>query len=499
MAADPASTTPRLEPLPERLAASLDPETLAWMQRVVARLESVEAENVRLRSENETLRDEVRELKARLGQNSTNSSRPPSSDPPGTSYKPAKRRHAGKKRGGQAGHKGVTREMLPPERVSEVVDHRPSSCSACSADLSHAPLAGSPIPRQVIELPEIAPEVVEHLLHAVKCENCGVITRAEPPPEATWCEGPRLTAFAALLCGRFRVSREETSQLLEGLLHVSFSKATVQACCERVSAAIADPVDGLIHALRGSPMVHMDETGWKLAGARRWLWVCVATTFTVFAIHLRRGRAQIIDWLGTTYEGIVHSDRWSAYKLFSPDHRQLCWAHLLRDLQAIVDASGTGREAAEETLKQTDSLFSEWHAFKRGEFDRVELLRRTSDFVAAFRSFCESGVAQDADRRWRALGHDLIALWPAVFQFLHIDGVEPTNNIAEQQVRQGVLWRRTSQGCRSEPGALFVSRILTTTSTCRRQDRSPLAFLTAAVFAYLHGRPAPSLLRPDTS
>ena len=486
------------EVIPDRVAAALDAEGLALLNDPLGRLKVVEAENASLRAEVAELRRENQELRARLGKDSTNSSRPPSSDPPERLYKRAKREPSGRKAGGQPGHKGVTREMLPPERVTAVIGHHPATCSGCGADLSSAPQAGEPVPHQVIELPEIRPEVIEHRLHAARCESCGTVTRAELPPEARWCTGPRLTAFAALLCGRFRISREETADLLWSALGVPISKATVQACCERVSAAIAEPVSVLVNALRHLALVHLDETGWKLGRARLWLWVAVATTFTVFAVHLRRSRDQLVEWFGSSFHGVVHSDRWRPYEMFPPDHRQLCWAHLLRDLQAIIDAAGAGKDRAEKTLLAARTIFVDWRLFKQGSLDRAELQRRTSGFRTTFHTFCADGSGQDADRCWRALGSGLIRLWPAVFRFLDIDGVEPTNNAAEQAIRPAVLWRRSSQGSRSEAGSTFVARILTVAATCRRQGRHPLAYLTEAVVNYTHGRPAPAL-RSDIS
>lgn len=457
-----------------------------------ARAVAAEARVVELEAENAGLRDRVRELEARLKQDSSNSSKPPSSDVFRRGKLTAKK--TGGKAGAQKGHKGATRMAVPPERVTERKDIRPSECGNCHRDLTGAQTYGRPDVRQVVDLPKIDPIVTEYVAHSLVCPDCRRVTRAKLPPEAAYGTGPQLTAWVAALVGRYRVSRQDTADLLTALLNVPICKGTVQACCERVSAALAEPVAELERALPDQPRVFLDETGWRERGARRWLWIARADRFACYAIHPRRGTAQLAAWFPRGYGGIVHSDRWSAYSFFDTLRRQFCWAHLLRDLQAVIDAGAKGVEAARSALQGAHGLFHTWHAFKRDEIARGALMAATRPFVDAFRTFCTRGSEQEKDRRWAALGRNLLKDWDAVFRFLDTEGVEPTNNDAEQGARGGVLWRRITQGTRSPAGSDFVARMLSATATCRIQERDLAAFLHDAFVAHLRGHHAPSLL-----
>lgn len=468
--------------------------------RLESELRRVLEENARLREENTLLRTEnvrltarVAELEARLKQDSSNSHKPPSSDPKFKAGR-LKARRTGRKPGGQPGHKGVTRAIVPPEQVTERTDVLPPGCSGCGADLSAVAAAGEPFVQQVVELPPIQPVVREYRCIRKRCPTCGKMNEAAVPPEARHGTGPHLTAWAAVLSGRFRLSRAEVADLLSTLLHVPICKGTVQACCERASAALAETVAELEGALPTQPRLNLDETGWRQRRVRHWLWIAVAPLFACFALHRRRGSDQLDLWFPTGFTGIAHSDRWSAYRRFDAARRQLCWAHLFRDLQAIVDAGGPGRERAEMALAGAAQLFETWHTFLDRELTRSQLVRDAGPFIAAFQSFCADGAAQSADRRWRALGANLLRDWPAVFRFVDTEGVDPTNNTGEQRLRQAVLWRRSSQGTRSDAGSAFVARMLTVGTTCQIQARRLIDFVTEAVDAALVGKQAPSLL-----
>jgi len=441
-----------------------------------------------------SLEDRVRQLEARLRQDSSNSSKPPSSDPPWKKKKKGEKKRRGKRpRGAQEGHEGSRRATIPPEKVTEVIKHRPGECEHCGDSLAGAPMVEGNHRRQVVEIPPIEPDVFEHRVFGAVC-HCGHETWADFPVEARYGCGPRLTAFAAQLSGRYRLSRQETADLLAEALGVPMCKGTVQACCERVSDALETPVDEVAAALPAQDVVHMDETGWKVSGKRAWLWVFSSGAIAYFAIDPRRGRGILERLFANGHPGTTITDRWCAYSIFSPERRQLCWSHLLRDLEGIVDAEGLGSAPAEPILEAAHRMFSDWHVFRRGEITRAELAERIAPFRISLRVFAEAGFGQKEDSKWRGLSRDLIRYQPAVFRFVDVEGVEPTNNQGERDIRPGVLWRRSSQGTRSEAGSAFVSRMLTTAATCRRQGIRLLDFLERALTAHQLGKPPPSLL-----
>jgi transposase len=444
------------------------------------------------------LEEEVRVLRARLDQDSSNSSKPPSSDLAGKKKHPSMRERKLKRHpGAQVGHEGSRRKTIPADKVTRVVEHRPANCGNCGREIPKEQMVECNHRHQVVEIPEIVPDVTEHRVFAGHCQ-CGCTTLGQLPPEAEYGTGPRLTALAAELSGRYRLSREETADLLGDVLDVPICKGTVQACCERTSDALEVPVEEVEKALPDAPVVHMDETGWKVAGKKAWLWVFASTLTVLFIVHPKRGRAILERVFGKGKPGTVVTDRWCAYTFFDPGRRQLCWSHLLRDLLGILDAKGAGSESAKPMVEAAQQMFSDWHAFRRGEITRAVLGEKVAPFRKTLRAFAEAGAAQKEDKKWRGLGHDMVRYWPAVFRFVDVEGVEPTNNLGERDVRKGVLWRKSSQGTRSEAGSLFVGRILTAAATCRRQGRNLLAFLEAAVLAKMHGRPPPRLLPSST-
>ena len=449
----------------------------------------LETENVDVRAENAALRVENAELRARLSQNSTNSNKPPSSDPP--FKRPPPKAKGTRKPGGQPGHKGVTRDVIPPEKVNERKEVRPEVCS-CGQSLQGVRGAGKPNVRQVVELPPITPHVIEYLLQPVRCPCCLALNEPALPPEAVTCTGPNLTALVATLVGEYHLSRDATAALLQTVLGIPIGPATVHGCCEQMSSALAAPTLEVEAALPAAASIHLDETSWRQRGVMHWLWIAVTDTLSSFAINRRRGKDQLNRWFPKGFSGVLHCDRWRPYEIFG--RRQLCWSHLERDIQAIIDRKGAGEEPAASVLAGAGRMFHTWHGFKQGKMTRADLLRETTPYRAAFRRFCSRGKGQKRDRKWRSLGKDLLRQWDAVFRFLETEGVEPTNNAAEQGLRSAVIWRRTTQGTRTDAGSLFVSRVLTAVGTCRRQGRRVLDFMRDALLAHRRGTPPPSLL-----
>jgi transposase len=438
------------------------------------------------------LQERVRELEARLAQNSTNSSKPPSSDPPGV-VRPTKKTK-GKKRGGQPGHRGHHRMLLPPERV-EKVEHVPAGCAHCGHSLAGAKEGRPAHVHQVVELPPIRAEVKEHRMVCLRCPKCSGLTRAPLPAEVGGKHfGPRLTALAGLLAGHYRMSRRSTVDLLGRLLDVPApSLGSTEACTQETSAALKAAYEEARSEVRSSWWAGVDETPWKLRGKKMWLWVGVAQRATVFHLGRSRGAEELKAFL-SDFKGIASSDRWCAYQIY--DRRQLCWAHLPRNFRKLGLRGGKAAEFAAEGEKVCDRVFERWRKFREGSLDREGLQREMSPIRASFRRLVERG-AKSINKQVAGLSRNLLKLWSSLWTFLD-EPVEITNNAAERALRKAVLWRKGCFGNQSEAGLRYAERILSISATCQQQKVHPLDFIALSIAALRSGEPAPKLLPATT-
>jgi transposase len=443
------------------------------------------------------LQSRVQELEARLGQNSTNSSRPPSSDPPETLPRPPAA-PSRRRRGGQPGHPPHQRALVPVEQVDQVVAHWPAHCRGCQAPLGQTAV-GEPGRHQVTELPPVRAVVTEHQLHHVQCPACGTTTCAGLPldvPAGTF--GPRLHATVAVLTGRYRLSRREVVGVCTDVLGAPLAVGSVDRLCQATAAALAAPVAELEQAVQQAPYAHADETGWREAGQRCWLWVVVTTLATVFTLAPSRSSAVIQGLLGAQFAGYLISDRWSAYTWLDPTRRQVCWAHLKRDFQKLVDYGGPGRVIGQDALRLLGGLFGAWADLRADPTQRPRFIRRARQYQWRLRRVLERGQQSHCDKTANFCTA-LLKLWPALWTFVTVPGIEPTNNAAEQAIRPAVLWRKGSFGTQSAAGNRFVERLLSVAATCKQHDRSLLAYLTAVCTAAQRGQPSPALLPASPS
>jgi transposase len=448
-----------------------------------------------LQTEKAALQRRIRELEARVSQDSSNSSRPPSADPPHVVRKrPAS--PSGRRRGGQPGHRGHFRSLLPPEQVDAVVVVAPEQCRHCQQPLpsTKARRPSRPWRHQVVELLPLAVQVTEYQMEMRRCPACGRRTRAPLPAGVPLRPfGARLTAVVALPSGLYRLIRREVQQVLVDLWGVTLSLGAVLRQERAQSAALAPVVAEVRAAVQQADVVNVDETGWREGKQRAWLWTAVTPGLTAFLIDRSRGGVALAALLGEEFAGIVGSDRWSVYSQFPAERRALCYAHLKRDLQALVDRGGEAESIGRWGLAELARLFGLWHRFRAGELDRNVLQRRLIPLRARLGRLVWRGEVSP-DRKVAALCRALDRWWAALWTFARVEGVEPTNNIAERALRPAVLWRKGSFGADSAVGSRFAERLLTVVATCRQQGRRLLAFLVAAGEAELRGRPAPSLL-----
>jgi transposase len=440
----------------------------------------------------EGLERRIAELEERLGRNSTNSSKPPSTDPIGVKRKPPTP-PSKKRRGGQEGHPRRMRALVPPERVASVTDCKPAGCRRCGHPLSGED--AEPRRHQVAELPPIEPEVHEYRLHRLCCPRCKAVTCGVLPdgvPRTSF--GPRLHAALSVLTGAYRLSKRQVVQLGSDLLGLTISLGMV-AKLERVTADVLEqPVAELAEAVKAAGSAHIDETGWRESGRKAWLWVVVASVGIVYRIARSRSGAVAADLLGEQPKPIVISDRFPAYEWIGLGSRQICWAHLRRDMQAMIDRDGDGAEIGRRLLWQSDKLFEAWHKARDGTIRQSTFLQTVAWLRPMVRSTLERGAVCACPKTATTCG-ELLRLWECLWTFTRVEGVEPTNNAAERALRHAVIWRRISGGTDSEAGSRLVERMLSVVATCRQQRRSVLDYLTRCHQARLGARSTPPLTR----
>jgi transposase len=437
---------------------------------------------------------------AQRRQNSTNSSKPPSSDGlAGDQRSRGRKRKSRRKPGAQPGHVGHHRRLVPTAEVSAVEVRLPSQCGHCGARLPQNPrkvvTQGEPRRHQVTEIPAIQPYITEYQFPDVVCGHCQKATRAPLPNEIVGHFGPQLAALIAYLTVVCRMPRRVVEELLAQVLGINISLGSTQKCWEEASQAVAAPCQELEQRLKDEPVLNADETGWRTNGDKRFLWAFVAARYVVYTVAATRGSEVLIRLLGAVFQGILCSDRFSAYLKYHKGKAQFCWAHLKRNLLGMVDftKSSTVERFCRDALAQHARLFRLWHKFRGGQIDRRQLILRSLSIQKRIVELAERHL-NSQHREVRNLATALFVYNERLFTFLEEEGVEPTNNSAERALRTGVQWRKVSFGNRSAPGELATARLLTVSETCDLQQLNTLAFLAAAITCHRRRQPVKSLL-----
>lgn len=458
------------------------PEVIAEKDRIIARLEA-----------------RVAELEEKLGQNSANSNKPPSSDPPGSGASGASGKEAsrtgGRKRGGQPGHGGSRRTLLPADQVDEVVDCFPSACACCRRGLQQVPDADA-LRHQVTELPPVKPHVTEFRQHAVQC-RCGHVTRGTLPVGITTVPfGPRLIAIVAMLVGVYRLSRRAAQALLAEMLGVRMSLGAISNCERRASSAIESADAEAAERAQQAAIKHIDATSWRQTGLYMHVWTLVTAVATVFRITAD-GTGDTVRTVLGRIKGYLVSDRASAFSFLKMHRRQICWAHLMRKFVSFAERTGDAGRIGRELLDYTTLLFTYWHMLKRTEISRARFRCLMAPIRQRVIELLEKAERQQLPRMSGSCA-DMLKHKEALFTFVDVPNVEPTNNAAERALRAAVIWRKTSLGTQSARGNRFAERILTVTATLRQHERDVQAYLVDAVEALMHGQPSPSLFAAHT-
>jgi transposase len=460
-------------PLTPAVLVALPPEVVAFLRWQAAQIDRLTAR--------------VAEREARLGKDSTNSSKPPSTDHPHA--KPVRPKPTTpRKPGGQPGHPKHERALIPTGDCRAVVPCLPTACRRCGE-----PLAGidpEPLRHQVWDLPVIPPLVTEYQRHRLVCRcgcsTCGDLPTGVPAGQA----GPRLIAFSGLLMACFRQSKRRAALFLSTILNQPASPGWLVALQDRAADAARLAYDELAAALPAQPVLSADESPTKEGSAKAWVWTFVAAAFTVFACRVSRAAEVPKQLLGAAFAGVIHCDRARMYWAFG--RLQYCWAHLKRDFTGLSESPcGATRRLGHDLLRPTRAMFALWQRVRDGTLTRAEF----QEHMRPIRQRVESVLLRGCfDARVRGVCTDLYEYRARLWVFVDVEDVEPTNNAAERSLRHAVIWRKLSFGTKSAKGSRFVERMLTVIETCRQQKRDVYGWLVEAVQANLAGQPTPSLL-----
>lgn len=430
------------------------------------------------------LQEQVALLQERVSLNSRNSSKPPSSDGPGSGNR-LQRRASGRKRGAQKGHPGSFRALLDADQVDAVHDCPPPPSCECGGAVS---AVGKPLRHQVFDLPaQIRPDVQEYRLYSGVCASCRRVHQAALPAGVPRGQiGPRALALVGLLGTHYHLTQFKIRDLLAQLMGVNFSVGAISAAHGLVAQALGAPVRLAANTLSQAPVLNTDETRYPREGSLNWVWTVVQPKLVVFSVLPSRARYVLTSLIGEQPAGIVGSDRYAAYAHLNTQQRQLCWAHLLRDFERIAQRNGMSGRIGRRLLGLGRLMFR-WRA-------QDEPIERYAGIQRRVRQALQRGAAQSRCSRTANTCANILKSWAALWTFLDHPEVEPTNNAAEQALRAIVLKRKISGPTRSRRGDDFIARGYTAMLSCQRQGRDLLDYLHHAVLAWIDKTAPPSLL-----
>jgi|SRR6185503_6337091 len=423
------------------------------------------------------LRAEMAELRERLGKNSNNSSKPPSSDPP-HQQQTTTNESKGRKRGGQVGHRGLSRKLKAVAQVDRVIDLRPVGCNRCG----HLLLGDDPdaARHQVSEVPLCKAFVTEYRRHSLRCLACGTINQAEWPEDMpTSSFGPRAQAVVAYMTGRLTASHRDVREAMDVLHGIKLGLGSISALQHRVSQSLEAVTQQARQYVGSQLSQNVDETSWPEAQQHKWLWVNATRDVTVYQLLEGRATKQAKQVICERAKGIIGTDRFGAYNWLPARRRQICWAHLKRDFQAMAERGGHSSAVGEALLKEVDEIFILWHRLRDAKMSRKEFQAELEPVKQRVKRWLKQGASCD-HKKTRHTCQRVVKLRSSLWRFAQVEGIEPTNNSAERALRRAVMWRRKSFGTQSESGSRFVERILTVVTSLRQQGRNVLEYLTTA-------------------
>lgn len=473
------------------LVVKLVADLAAQVEALSTRVAALEAENAALRLENGTLEADNAALRARLGTNSRNSSKPPSSDGPGVKPHPkSQRTQSGRKPGGQPGHIGHTLHLV--DEPDEVQIHAPARCEACGQSLEAVPAVRRER-RQVVDIPPIKTRVVEHQVETKCCPGCGAETSGEFPEglEAPIQYGPGVATAAVYLNQEQLLPEERTCEVLSDLFNCPISEGTLEKAVEECHEQLAESEAAIKRAIEEASVAHFDETGVNIAAKTHWLHAASTPSLTFYATHPKRGR-EALDEIGVLpkFRGRAVHDGLTSYWQYGQCEHALCNAHHLRELTFVEEELGQAwakdlKELLLEIKQAVDAARSEGRAALSAEVKR--------EFEARYDAALEAGLKMNPPpeptgkrgRPKRGKAGNLVDRLrehkEATLAFMDDFAVPFDNNQVERDIRMTKVRQKISGCFRTTVGAERFCRIRGYISTLRKQGLPILSTLGKAI------------------
>lgn len=431
------------------------------------------------------LTTELSKLKEQLNLNSNNSSLPPSKDFKKKKAK-SKKSASGKKRGGQAGHSGHKRKLFPSSEADEIIKCVPQEECDCGGRVSNIKLS---IRKQVLELPQPKYLLHEYQVYSGSCECCKTKKYGSLPEGiGNRYFGAKAHGLMSLLRSKYRLSQRQVKQLMQDLYGLPISLGSVCNAEARVSEAIKVAHEEVGSALQTCNLpINIDETGFKQCNKNGWAWILANKCYTYFYLSNSRGKKiakHLLSPILAKANGMVISDRYPAYNFIPEDKHQVCWAHLKRDFQRISEREGAAGQIGVKLLKYYRLLFKFWKTDGHTRWWFASKMRKKR------KRLCNK-LLQHL-RRGASCGHpmtqrtceNILSHGNSLWNFFDNQNVEPTNNLAERQLRPLVIAKKLSFGANSARGARFIERIFTIVMTCAQQGKNVVEYLNQSIANY---------------
>lgn len=449
-------------------------------EELEAKLQTVEAKLAETQRLLKLAVERIAALEERLNKNSQNSSKPPSSDHKANTDDPKKSR---KSRG------GINRALLPPDQIDHFQTCEVSHCLCCGSDRLID--QNRPLVLQQAELPEVRAVITQFNCTKYACASCGEMFFANLPhgvPNSVF--GPRLMGLIATLTGVFHLAKRDAMLLVRDLYGVTISEGSIINVEERVATAIKEIYERIHqHVMKSIFPKHFDETSWRNRGKNHYVWVASTSNAVCFKIDANRSKEAFQRFAGNLAHAPVVTDRYSAYTHLEQPH-QLCLAHLIRDFRKYAEREGLDSEIGKALEMELRQICKNQKEFRRTQ---ISLRSRDARFRHQRKRLEEhllDGLANGSEEL-SGLCDRLFDEMHKLWTFSHFTNVDPTNNLAERDLRKLVLWRKKSYGTRSERGQRFVERMSTIAETLKRSCENILAFISKAIKAFYAGEPAP--------